>query len=98
MIIAIATAIVRPEARHSFKESACIHVAFVRRQRGCLAYDVHESVIEEGRFVFVERWSDAAAANGKPTRHTGDFLEFVGDYVIEANLIEVVAPENLELA
>jgi quinol monooxygenase YgiN len=47
MLIAIATAVVRPQACHSFRQAARRRIAFARRQSGCLAYDVHESVMQE---------------------------------------------------
>lgn len=32
-----------------------------RAEAGCLQYDLHEDLEQPGRFVFFERWTDAAA-------------------------------------
>jgi quinol monooxygenase YgiN len=99
MIISIATAVVRAEARDSFKHAARARIALARRQHGCLAYDVHESVTEPGRFVFVERWGGDETGTAQPaSRHTRDFLEMMGDAVTAADVMEVVTRQKHEPA
>lgn len=58
--IVIARAEVRPEARDIFVAAAADCIAATRREQGCLAYDMHESVTQPGRFVSYERWETRA--------------------------------------
>lgn len=60
-VIVIARVKVRPDARETWREAARTCIAETRREPGCIAYDMFESVSEEGAFVFVEQWRDKAS-------------------------------------
>ena len=59
MLYVIATASVKPEKREDFKRGAAVCIAETRKEDGCLLYDLHESVTDPTRFVFVEQWANA---------------------------------------
>jgi quinol monooxygenase YgiN len=54
MLYVIATASVKPEKREDFKRGAATCIAATRKEEGCLLYDLHESISDPTRFVFVE--------------------------------------------
>jgi quinol monooxygenase YgiN len=61
VILVVAKLDVPEEHRDAFKAAAAEAATHTRDEPGCLAYDLHESVEQPGRFVFVEQWQDEAA-------------------------------------
>jgi quinol monooxygenase YgiN len=96
-IIVIARAEVGPEARARFIVAAKDCIAATRREPGCLAYDMHESVSEIGHFVFVERWASRADVDRHMREpHLQAFLTIAGTCVTAAPVIEVVEPRSID--
>ncbi len=96
-LFVIAQARIRPESRPQFVAAAKACIAETRREPGCLAYDMHESVTEAGYFVFVENWETRADID----RHMGSahlqaFLGVAGTCVTAAPVIEVVEPRSVD--
>lgn len=60
-LIVIARAPVAEAHRETFLAAARICIAQTRKEAGCIAYDMHESVSTPGLFVFAEEWRDRAA-------------------------------------
>lgn len=96
-IIVIARAQVRPEAIASFIAAAQDCIAATRREQGCLAYDMHESVTTAGRFVSVENWETRADVDRHMRQpHLQAFLAVAGACVESAPVIEVIEPRSLD--
>ncbi|RXR30785.1 putative quinol monooxygenase [Sphingobium fluviale] len=89
MKIVIARAQVRPDMREKFLEAAMTCIAATRREPGCIAYDMYESVTGAGCFVAVEQWDSEAAIDAHfLCPHTTAFLEAAAQCVSEPPLIE----------
>lgn len=96
-VIVIARAEVSPEARARFIVAAKDCIAATRREPGCLAYDMHQSVSEIGHFVFVERWASRADVDRHMREpHLQAFLTIAGTCVTAAPVIEVVEPRSID--
>lgn len=96
-IIVIARAHVRPESRAKFVAAALECVTATRREHGCLAYDLHESVTEPGHFVFVESWEQREHVDLHMRQpHLRAFLIAAGACVENAPVIEVIAPRSID--
>ena len=56
MIYVVATLMVKPETRAEFIAAATACIKETRREKGNIAYDLHESVTDPSKMVFVEQW------------------------------------------
>ena len=95
--IVIARAEVSPEARELFIAAARDCIDATRREQGCLAYDIHESVTQPCRFVSYESWETRADIDrhmGSP--HVATFLEAARACVTAPPVIEVVEPRSID--
>jgi len=61
VIYVVATLTVKPEMRAELIEAARACIAETRKEAGNIAYDLHESVSDPTRMVFVEQWETAEA-------------------------------------
>ena len=61
MIYVVATLTVKPEMRAEFIAGAIACIAETRKEAGNIAYDMHESVTDHAKMVFVEQWENAEA-------------------------------------
>lgn len=96
-IIVIARARIRPDTRAMFLAAAEDCIAVTRREHGCLAYDIHESVSEPGYFVFLQSWEQREHVDRHFTQpHYRDFLNVAGACVTEPPVIEVVEPRSVD--
>ncbi len=97
MIYVIATAHVRPEAREQYLEAARACIAATREETGCLAYDLHQSVTDPNRFVFVERWTSREALQGHfAADHLQTFRGIARGCLASPTVVEIIAPESVE--
>lgn len=95
--IVIARVEVRPDARELFVAAAGGCVAATRREQGCLAYDIHESVTQPGRFVSCESWETRADIDHHMrSPHVVAFLETARACVTAPPVIEVVEPRSID--
>lgn len=89
MKIVIARAQVISDMREVFVGAAGACVAATRREPGCLAYDMYESLTEPGVFVAVEQWESEVAIDAHfLLPHTAAFLETAARCVTAPPLIE----------
>src|SRR5438552_17728392 len=67
VIYVVATLTVKPEARAEFIAAATACIKETRKEPGNIAYDLHESVTDPTKMVFVEQWEnvEATVPNGK---------------------------------
>ena len=56
-------AVITAEPRHADTVERALEVAVsaVRKEPGCIQYDLHRDQSKLGRFVMIEQWSDAKA-------------------------------------
>jgi quinol monooxygenase YgiN len=97
MIYVIATASVKPEKREDFKQGALTCIDATRKEDGCLLYDLHESITDPTRFVFVEQWTsrEALGAHAR-TAHLKEWRKIVGECAAAPTKIEIITPANVE--
>ncbi|WP_186137397.1 putative quinol monooxygenase [Burkholderia gladioli] len=71
MSIKFIVAIISTSAQHAEDVERALERAVpeVRKESGCLQYDLHRDQTRPGRFVMIERWRDAEAlkAHGEAT-------------------------------
>jgi quinol monooxygenase YgiN len=96
-VIVIARVRVLPEARARFIAAAQDCIAATRREHGCLAYDMHESITEPGQFVSIESWEQREHVDAHMSQpHLLAFLEVAGACVTAPPVIEVVQPRSID--
>ena len=61
MIYVVATLTIKPETRADFIAAATACIQETRKEPGNIAYDLHESVTDPAKMVFVEQWENAEA-------------------------------------
>src|SRR5579872_5535594 len=98
MLFIIATIKCQAAKRDEFLAGARACIDATRKEPGCVAYDMHESVTEPGTFRFIERWQDRAAVNDHmASPHLKAFAKVIGGTVSEAPLIELITPAGVEM-
>ncbi|HVV40343.1 MAG TPA: putative quinol monooxygenase [Nitrobacter sp.] len=98
MIYVVATLTVKPEARAELIAGAKACIAETRKEPGNIAYDMHESVSDPTRMVFVEQWENAEALvpHGK-AEHFKAFGRIAAKCLSAPPKIEVITPEKVEV-
>jgi quinol monooxygenase YgiN len=98
VIYVVATLTVKPETRAEFIAGATACIAETRKERGNIAYDLHESVTDPSKMVFVEQWENAEAL--VPHRGT-DHMKAFGRVAVKCMTvpprIEVITPAKVEV-
>ena len=98
MIYVVATLMVKPETRAEFIAAATACIKETRKEKGNIAYDLHESVTDPSKMVFVEQWEDAAAlVPHRGAEHMKAFGRVVVKCVKAPPVIEVITPEKIEV-
>lgn len=96
-VIVIARARVRPDAHAAFVAAARDCIAATRREHGCLAYDMHESLTEPGLFVSFESWEQREHVDRHMQKpHLLAFLDVAGACVTAPPVIEVIEPRSVD--
>ena len=98
MIYAVATLFIKPEMRAELLEAAKACIVGTRKEAGNISYDLHDSVTNLSKLVFVEQWENADALDSHIK--TGHFLAFaqVLEKCSTAPLkVEVITPSKVEL-
>ena len=95
MIFVISTIRIKPGAQDACIAAAKPCVAETRKENGCLSYDLHASVTEAEKLVFVERWESRAHLDAHArTPHFQAWREAAGPLIVDRN-IEVIHPEKV---
>src|SRR5215470_14260771 len=58
VIYVVATLTIKPETRAEFIAAATACIKETRKEPGNIAYDLHESVTDPAKMVFVEQWEN----------------------------------------
>jgi quinol monooxygenase YgiN len=98
VIYVFATLTVNPEKRAEFIAAATACIGETRKEPGNIAYDLHESVTDPAKMVFVEQWENAEAL--VPHR-TAEHMKAFGRVAVKCMTapprIEVITPERVEV-
>lgn len=98
MIYVVATLTIKPETRAEFIASATACIAETRKEAGNIAYDLHESVTDPTKMVFVEKWENAEAL--VPHRHA-EHMKTFGRVAVNCMTappkIEIITPEKVDV-
>lgn len=98
MIYVVATLTVKPEARAELIAAATACIAATRKEPGNIAYDLHESVTDPSKLVFVEQWENAEAlVPHRSAEHMKTFGRVVVKCITAPPRIEVITPEKVEV-
>jgi quinol monooxygenase YgiN len=94
VIYVVATLTVKPETRAEFIAAAtsCI------KEPGNIAYDLHESVTDPAKMVFVEQWENAEAlVPHRSAEHMKAFGRIAVQCMSAPPKIEIITPANVDV-
>ena len=98
MIYVVATLTIRPETRAELIAAATACIRETRKEPGNIAYDLHESVTDPAKMVFVEQWENAEAlVPHRSSEHMKAFGRVVVKCIKAPPVIEVITPEKVEV-
>jgi quinol monooxygenase YgiN len=98
LIYVVATLTIRPETRAEFITAAAVCIKETRKEPGNIAYDLHESVTDHAKMVFVEQWENAEALESHGTaEHVKAFSRISVKCMTKPPKIEVITPEKVEV-
>jgi quinol monooxygenase YgiN len=98
VIYVVATLTVKPEMRAELIAGAKDCIAETRKEPGNVAYDMHESVSDPTKMVFVEQWENAEALgpHGK-AEHFKAFGRIAAKCLSAPPKIEIITPEKVDV-
>lgn len=97
MIYVVATFTIRPGTLEPFVEAAYAAIAAARQEAGCLLFDLHASVTDPERVVFLEQWESREALDAHIcSAYVAAFGLANRSYVV-TNRIEVIHPQTVEV-
>jgi len=97
VIYVVATLTIKPETRAEFIAAATACIKETRKEPGNIAYDLHESVTDPSKMVFVEQWENAEALVPHRTQeHMKTFGRVAVKCFTAPPKIEVITPEKVE--
>ena len=98
MIYVVATLTVKPEARAELLAAAIACIKETRKEPGNIAYDLHESVTDPTKMVFVEQWESAEVlVPHRSAEHMKAFGRVAVKCMAAPPRIEVITPERVEV-
>jgi len=98
VIYVVATLTVKPETRAEFIAAATACIEETRKEAGNIAYDLHESVSDPTKMVFVEQWENMDALGPHRTaEHMKTFGRVAVKCMTAPPKIEYITPEKVEV-
>jgi quinol monooxygenase YgiN len=98
VIYVVATLTVKPETRAEFIAAATACIKETRKEAGNIAYDLHESVTDSTKMVFVEQWENAEALlPHRSAEHMKTFGRVVVKCMTAPPKIEVITPAKVDV-
>ena len=95
MLYLISTAHLRPGTRDTCLRHAHAVIAASLKDRGCISYDVHSSLTDPDRIVFIERWESRAALDAHfATEHFKIWRAAIAPHVFSRKL-EIITPAEV---
>jgi quinol monooxygenase YgiN len=96
VIYVVATLTVKPETRAEFIAAATACIEQTRKEPGNIAYDLHESVTDPSKMVFVEQWeNEEALVPHRGAEHMKTFGRVAVKCMTAPPRIEVITPANI---
>ena len=97
MIFVISTVHLKPGALEACLAAARPCIAGTVKEDGCISYDVHTSVTDPDKIVFVERWESRAHLDAHMT--TPHFLVWreQGPQFIASRRVEIITPQDVKV-
>jgi len=98
VIYVVATLTVKPEMRAEFIAGASACIKETRKEPGNIAYDLHESVTDPAKMVFVEQWENVEAlVPHRATEHMKTFGRIAVKCIAAPTKIEIITPANVDI-
>lgn len=98
MIYVVATLTVKPEMRAEFIAGASACIKETRKEPGNIAYDLHESVTDPAKMVFVEQWENVEAlVPHRAAEHMKAFGRIAVKCIAAPTKIEIITPANVDI-
>jgi quinol monooxygenase YgiN len=98
VIYVVATLTVKPETRAEFIAGATACIKETRKEPGNIAYDLHESVTDPTKMVFVEQWENAEAlVPHRSAEHMKAFGRIAVQCMSAPPRIEIITPEKVDV-
>jgi quinol monooxygenase YgiN len=98
VIYVVATLTIKPETRAEFIAAATACIKETRKEPGNIAYDLHESVTDPAKMVFVEQWENAEAlVPHRGMEHMKTFGRVAVKCFTAPPKIEVITPEKVDI-
>ena len=98
MIYVVATLTVKPETRAELIAAATACIQETRKEPGNIAYDLHESVTDPTKMVFVEQWENPEAlVPHRTTDHMKAFGRVVVKCISAPPKIEIITPAKVDV-
>ena len=97
MLFVISTVNLKPGQREACLAAARPCIAGTVKEDGCISYDVHTSVTDPDKIVFVERWESRAHLDAH--MRTDHFLAWreQGPQFIASRRVEIITPANVDV-
>ena len=98
MIYVVATLTIKPETRAELIAAAKTCIGITRKEPGNIAYDLHESVTDPSKMVFVEQWESAEATLPHRTaEHVKTFGRVAVKCMSAPPKIETITPAKVDV-
>lgn len=97
MIHVVATITIKPEKREKTLAAARIAIAATQQEKGCIGYDLHESVTKPGTYVFVERWESRENLTAHMNAEHFKVWRKAGAEGITSRRIEIISDGKVEV-
>ena len=98
VIYVVATLTVKPETRAEFIAAATACINETRKEPGNIAYDMHESVTDPTKMVFVEQWENAEAlVPHRAAQHMKAFGRTAMQCMSAPPKIEIITPAKVDV-
>jgi quinol monooxygenase YgiN len=95
LIFVISTIHIKPGTQEACIAAAKACVTETRKEDGCLSYDLHASVTEADKLVFVERWESRAHLDAHTrTPHFLAWRQIAGPLITDRN-VEIINPAEV---
>jgi quinol monooxygenase YgiN len=98
VIYVVATLTIKPETRAELIAAAKTCIGITRKEKGCILYDLHESMTDVARFVFVEQWEtmEDLMAHGS-NEHMKPWRAVVKECMTAPTKIEIITPAKVDI-
>jgi quinol monooxygenase YgiN len=98
VIYVVATLTIKPDTRAELIAGAQACIAETRKEVGNISYDMHESVTDPTKMVFVEQWDsvEGLGPHGK-SEHMKAFGRIVAKCAAASPRIEIITPAKVDV-